>query len=464
MLRPLAWCLGLSAAATALTVGTAAAPFAVALAGGVGIGAAGNFGHELCKALDRRVLQRVMEGRSSIAENHVIVQTLRLAELKALGVILRRFDNGRGHERRPERVSEAARVSAELARFVREETRAAETLTFVATGEATAAERALQQDVLKILPVAFDKSLALRRMAGDKVAIAESLAQFRRIAEAAVLAELRLSLFAPGEEFPATFTALFIGSGATDGWFDLFLRDTANRIKAVDDDNGAFEKIWNAEQIALIKAITEAYTAVLDRIDARTERIEEGIAELPARLLMALEERGVLQSAETSTLAQHTIMSLAQRLNPKETLTFDQAINELKHAVQIAVNLEQNRVPSTDESHFVKTVIDEAETDTLFLTNSATAQLTLTWFGCVLRLKHFAATHLCNVLNSGNASVTTLTEILAALGITEPSVAVARAIQALIEIGTAKITAADNESKGIALTVLWVGPSWCRSL
>jgi hypothetical protein len=48
--------------------------------------------------------------------------------------------------------------------------------------------------------------------------------------------------------------------------------------------------------------------------------------------------------------------SLAQRLNPKETLTFDQAINELEHAVQIAVNLKQNRVPSTDESHFVTTV------------------------------------------------------------------------------------------------------------
>jgi hypothetical protein len=100
----------------------------------------------------------------------------------------------------------------------------------------------------------------------------------------------------------------------------------------------------------------------------------------------------------------------------------------------------------------------------MFLTNSTPAQLTLTWFGFVLRLKHFATTHLRNALNSGNASATTLTEILTALGITEPSVAVARAIAALIESGTAEIATADTESKGIALTALWVGPSWCRSL
>src|SRR5438270_8742996 len=100
MLRPLAWCLGLGAAATTITVGTAAAgPFAIALAGGVVGGAAGNFGHEVCKILDRRVLGTLLEGRSGIAENHVVVQALRLAQLKALRTILERFDAARTHDR-----------------------------------------------------------------------------------------------------------------------------------------------------------------------------------------------------------------------------------------------------------------------------------------------------------------------------------------------------------------------------
>src|ERR1700686_2214153 len=99
MLRPLAWCLGLGTAATVLTVGTggAAAPFAVALVGGVAGGAAGNFGHEVCKVLDRRVVGKLLEGRSGIAENHVVVQALRLAQLKALEMILERFDAARMH-------------------------------------------------------------------------------------------------------------------------------------------------------------------------------------------------------------------------------------------------------------------------------------------------------------------------------------------------------------------------------
>ena len=69
MLRPLAWCLGLGTAATAIGVGTAAAgPFAAALTMGVMTGAAGNFGHEVCKVLDRRVLGKLLEARSGIAE------------------------------------------------------------------------------------------------------------------------------------------------------------------------------------------------------------------------------------------------------------------------------------------------------------------------------------------------------------------------------------------------------------
>src|SRR3954464_14876432 len=111
MLCSLAWCLGLGTAATAITVGTGAAgPFAAALVGGVVGGAAGNFGHDVCKVLDRRVLGQLLDGYSGIAENHVVIQALRLAQLKALEMILDLFDAARGYDHNPERMSEAARV------------------------------------------------------------------------------------------------------------------------------------------------------------------------------------------------------------------------------------------------------------------------------------------------------------------------------------------------------------------
>ncbi|MBV8520584.1 MAG: hypothetical protein JOY71_00355 [Acetobacteraceae bacterium] len=275
MLRSLAWCLGLGVTAATITVGTAAgSPFAAALVGSVVGGAAGNFGHEVCKVLDRRVLGKLLEGRSGIAENHVVVQALRLAELKALGTILERFDYAQPRDR-PREGSEAARVSAELAKFIAEQTKAAKSLAFAAPGDDTPVERALRQEVLNTLPQAFDQGLAARRAAGDEAAIAESLAQIRRTVETAVLAEVRLTLFAPGEEFPRGFTELFVGTDTTPGWFDLFLRDAANRIKAASaEDDSAFEKVWNAEQVAMIKAIAEAHTAILERLDSRTERIE----------------------------------------------------------------------------------------------------------------------------------------------------------------------------------------------
>src|SRR3954454_12726653 len=163
MLRPLAWCLGLGTAATVLTVGTggAGAPFAAALVGSLTGGAAGNFGHEVCKVLDQRVVGKLLEGRSGFAENHVVAQALRLAQLKALRTVLGRFDAARVGDRDPGRRGEAERFSAELAKFVAEQTKSAETLTFAKGDDVTPREweRELRQEVLKALPDAFDQSL-----------------------------------------------------------------------------------------------------------------------------------------------------------------------------------------------------------------------------------------------------------------------------------------------------------------
>jgi tetratricopeptide (TPR) repeat protein len=319
MLRPLAWCLGLGTAAAAIAVETGAAgSFAGALIGGVVGNAAGNFGHEVCKILDRRVLGRLLDGRSGIAENHVVVQALRLAQLKALETILDRFDAAREHDQDPERVSEASRVSAELKRFITNETKAANDLAFAITGDNTLMAQALRRDVLATLPAAFDQGLAARRIAGDEAAIAEGLAQIRRVVETAVLAELRLTLFVPSEDFLTAFRVVFTGTNTTAGWFDLFLRDAADRIKGADgDDDGAFEKIWNAEQIALIKAIGEAHTAVLERIDTRTERIEHAIEDQQAginELLALARSGGFFQRATEQGISEAAVRAIVERL------------------------------------------------------------------------------------------------------------------------------------------------------
>jgi hypothetical protein len=276
MLRPLVWCLGLGAASTALTVvtGGAAAPFATALVGGLAGGAAGNFGHEVCKVLDRRVAGKLLDGRSGIAENHVVAQTLRLAQFKALGIVLERFGAARAGNQDSKWRGEADRFSAELGRFVVEQTKSAETLAFASGDEVTVNERELRQAVLNTLPDVFDQGLASRRMSGEAAAITTSLGQIRRMVEGAVLAELRLTLLAPGEEPPPPFPALFAGTTMPDGWFDLFLRDAADRIKnAESKDGGAFEKIWNAEQTAIIKAIVQAHSEILRDIKHETLEI-----------------------------------------------------------------------------------------------------------------------------------------------------------------------------------------------
>lgn len=325
MLRPLAWCLGLGAAGTALTVGTggAVAPLAAALIGGVAAGAAGNFGHEVCKALDRRVVGKLLDGRSGIAENHVVSQALRLAQLNALGTVLERFDAARAGDRDPARRGEAERFSVELAKFVADQARPAELLAFAKGNEISPRDRELRQAVLDALPDAFDQSLAARRMAGDKEAIAESLRQIRRMVEAAVLAEFPLTLVSPGEELPAPFPALFAGIAVPSGWFDLFIRAAADRIKdAEGKDGGAFERIWNTEQTAMIKAIVEAHSEILRDIKTDTEKLLAGQDEL---LKQQAEYRAAFQQILANQYAQQAA-GVTPKPGPQDRRMIDDAL------------------------------------------------------------------------------------------------------------------------------------------
>jgi tetratricopeptide (TPR) repeat protein len=104
---------------------------------------------------------------------------------------------------------------------------------------------------------------------------------------------------------------LFTGTNTTAGWFDLFLRDAADRIKTTDGkDNGAFEKIWNAEQIALIKAITEAHTAILERIEQAIEDQRAGINEL----LALARSGGFFQRAAEQGISEAAVRAIVERL------------------------------------------------------------------------------------------------------------------------------------------------------
>src|SRR5690348_70757 len=69
----------------------------------------------------------------------------------------------------------------------------------------------------------------------------------------------------------------------------------------------------------------------------------------PEAVVNALEARGVLQTAETAGLQRRVIIMLAQRLRPAERLDFDQAITELEHAVEIAIDVIQRGARGSNE-------------------------------------------------------------------------------------------------------------------
>ena len=261
MSRTLVSSLGLGVAAAALTGGTGglAAPLAAGLAGGV----AGNLATDVFKALDRRIAERFLDGWSGIDENHHIERALRLAQIDALRITLKRFDDARATDQDPVRRSMANWFSHALAAFLKTETKVTQAVAFAKDGGLTPDERGIRAAVLEALPQAFDESLAARRAAGDRNAILASLVQLRTAVEAGVLAEIQLRTLPEGEAPPTMFRAAFDGSGFADGWFDMFLRDAAAKLK----DGGAFAEIWNAEQTALIKAIVRAQGDVLSRID-----------------------------------------------------------------------------------------------------------------------------------------------------------------------------------------------------
>ena len=75
------------------------------------------------------------------------------------------------------------------------------------------------------------------------------------------------------------------------------------------------------------------------------------------KLVAVLEARGFLRTAEAGGLERQTIITLAQRLKPEDTLDFDQAIRELERAVEVALDVIARGERGTSEDDFVNVVL-----------------------------------------------------------------------------------------------------------
>ena len=309
MSRVLLSCLGLGAAA-AVTLG--GGTVASAFAGGLG----GNLATDLYKWLHRRAAERFLDGWTGIDENHDISRALRLAQIDGLRAVLKRFASLNEGDPDARRHSEATRFVLVVKSFLDRETLVAQSTSLSNTLVVSTAEREIRAAVLRVLPDAFDQGLASRRESGERAALLQSLEQLRGAVEAAVLAELRLQTMVDGETFPHGFQRVFTGEDGTDGWFDLFVRDAASKIK----EGGDFEQIWNAEQTALIKAVVTAHGKALDRIETLLERVAR-VVESPAKEPLAISSGGVRPVRPVRCVGRDvTAATLVAHLNEKKSV------------------------------------------------------------------------------------------------------------------------------------------------
>ncbi len=199
-----------------------------------------------------------------------------------------------------------------LKQFLDNETAVANQASFSAALDLAADERRIRDALLSTLPDMFDQSLAARRATGDSIAVQQGLSKLRAAVAAAVLSEVRLRTGTLDHELPAAFIMAFEGTGVPDSWFDLFVRDAAFRLK----EDAGFERVWNAEQLALAKAVATAHTAVLEEINERTKRLQQGQEGQTAMLreLLALARSGGVFPRAAEQGVPEAVRSIIERL------------------------------------------------------------------------------------------------------------------------------------------------------
>ena len=276
-------------------------------------GWASNLTTDFFKILSRPVAEKFLAGHPGIDENHDVSLALRLAQLTASRAVFGRFAGVIAKDPDPEARLAVARFSEGLERFLATATAAAERGKVDEGRLLDPDEQAVRTKVLAALPDGFDDGLAARRATGEQAALLTSLEMARCAVEAAVMAEICQRVPVLPQDVPLLFRSMFAGSRFADGWFGLFIRDAAARVKQGAD----FERIWNAEQIALLKAIAEASAAVLNRVDAGVARIDTRTASMDARLdeLLAIARTGgAFQRAAAQGIPEAAVRAIVERL------------------------------------------------------------------------------------------------------------------------------------------------------
>ncbi len=359
-MRTLVACLALGAGAAVLTTAGGAGPAAAAAAALLGSGVAGNLATELFKLGDRRVAERFLDGFHGIDENHDIARALRLAQLRALRAVLVRFDAARAGDRDRARQAAAQAFSAMLTHFLDADIGAAQSDKFGSAPGVAADEAAIRRAVVGVLADGFDVGLAAQRDAGRTPSVSETRRAVKAAVEAGALEEIRLRTIAVDGGPPALFLAAFRGDADNAGWFDLFVRDAADDLKA----GGNFEKAWNAEQIALVKAIQAAQSEVLAAIKDDTGAIRDDTAALRAgqdraeallERLLRSQEQGVRAAAQEG-VREREIIALARRI-AADVQDFEQARRELERAVEVAIAVQREGRQGSNTGDFVDRVL-----------------------------------------------------------------------------------------------------------
>ncbi len=266
-------CLVFGVAGTALTASAASPATVAAIAGSLMAGAAGNFFHQIADAEQERLIATVFHRNTGIDENHHILRALRLAHLAALEAVLKNYDTAWSTIRDKGQRTLSERFSKELHRFITEQTKDARTGGGVSDFEKT---------VLADLPDALDTALASRGAHPPSLAT-NDLARIRGEIEMAVLQELLHETATTLTEVPPLFQTAFTAA-SPDGWFDLFVRDGAARLKS----DAGFRSIWTAEKLARLEFIGKAVLTELAEV--KTD-IKSLVASLPAEIAAQIGDR-----------------------------------------------------------------------------------------------------------------------------------------------------------------------------
>ena len=118
------------------------------------------------------------------------------------------------------------------------------------------------------------------------------------------------------------------------------------------------------QTVGLVAADVTAIKADVNEIKGNTKRIGDDISEmrkdskaLPNELVAALEANGFISKAESGGLSKATVIALAQRLRPDEALNLEQAVEEIKRAIDVALEVVGKGARGNDESEFVNAVL-----------------------------------------------------------------------------------------------------------